>query len=411
MCIYITNPGPGFWSKHGKHKNSHTLHLPFYIARRYLFARKSHNAINIITLVSVIGVMVGTMALVVVLSVFNGFEKLILSLFNAFNPDIEITLAEGKTFSLEEFPLEELKNVPGLALYSEVLDETALLTYRDRQHLVTMRGVAPSFQAITGLDTLLVDGEYILEEGSLDYLIIGQGVAVMLDANINDFLHPMNLYVPKRGRTVSLQPAQAFNASSNYASGIFGVHSELDIEFILVPLRLARRLLEYDDEVTSLAINLEPQANYAQVQAEIEKLLGPGFRVKNPLQQQEFIYKIMKSEKWAIYFILTFILIIAAFNVIGSLTMLVLEKKADIHTLHSLGASKRIIRRVFLLEGIFISLGGALAGILLGGLVCWLQIRFGLVTIQAEGDFIIDAYPVAVKATDFGLVAFTVFAI
>ncbi len=387
------------------------MHFPFYIARRYLFAKKSHNAINIITLVSSVGVMVGTMALVVVLSVFNGFEKLILNLFNAFNPDIEITLTEGKTFRMDEFPLDELMKIPGVAVYGEILDETALITYRDRQHLVTMRGVSPAFQEITGLDTLMVEGEFMLREGDVDFFIIGQGVAYMLAANINDFLNPLHLYVPRRGRTVSMQPAQAFNASTNYASGIFQVQPELDMEYVLVPLRLARRLLEHDSEVTSLAVILHPDANRSRVQAEIASLLGDGFTARNPLQQQALIYKIMQTERWAIFFILSFILLIAAFNVIGSLTMLVIEKKSDIHTLHSLGASREIIRRIFLVEGVMISLGGALAGLVLGGLVCWLQIRFGLISIQADGAYIIDAYPVAVKWTDFALVAATVFGI
>lgn len=385
--------------------------FPFYIAKRYLFAKKSHNVINIITLVSVVGVMVGAMALVVVLSVFNGFEKLILSLFNAFNPDIEISLVEGKTFSLEHFPAEELQDIPGVLLYSEVLDETALITYLDLQHLITMRGVSESFRGITGIDTLLVEGDFILEQGDFDYIVLGQGVSYFLGANINDMLNPLTLYIPKRGRTLSLQPMQAFNATSNFASGVFGIQSEFDLEYVIVPIRLARRILDYNDEVTSIAVHIDSQYSHQQVQNEIEQLLGNEYLVKTRFQQQEFLYKIMRSEKWAIFFILGFILVIAAFNVIGSLTMLVLEKRKDIQILHSLGASNKVIKKVFLLEGIMISLGGALAGIVLGAVVCWLQIQFGLISIQAEGSFIIDAYPVVMKLTDFMLVTITVFCI
>ena len=374
-------------------------------------AKKSHNAINIITLVSLIGVMVGTMALIVVLSVFNGFEKLILSLFNAFNPDMEITLREGKRFSTEEFPLEELKQMPGVILYSEVLEETALLTYRERQQLVSLRGVGPVYRHITGLDTLMVEGEFLLKQGDTDFLVLGQGVAYMLGANINDYLHPLNIYVPRRGHTLSLSPAQAFNASSNYASGIFSVQAEFDLEYVMAPLRLARRLLDAPDEVSAIALRVDPSYNIVRLQQQIEALAGPQYEVKNRLQQQAFLYKVMRSEKWAIFFILTFILVVAAFNVIGSLTMLVIEKKKDIQILHSLGASARTIRRVFLTEGLLISLGGALSGLLLGGLICWLQLRFGIISIQAEGTFIIDAYPVAVKATDLLLVGLTVTAI
>lgn len=387
------------------------MSFPFYIARRYLFAKKSHNAINVITLVSVIGVMVGAMALIIVLSVFNGMEKLILSLVNSFNPDIEISLREGKTFSMAAFPADALQKVPGVAGYSEVLDETALLTYLDGQHLVKMRGVSESFRDITGLDTLMVQGAFVLQEGETDYLILGQGVAYMLGANINDFLNPLTLYIPKRGKTMSLQPAQAFNATSNFASGIFGIEAEFDLEYILVPIRLARRLLEYSDEVTSLAVFLDPQHDPELVQREVEALLGHDFQVKSRFQQQEFLYKVMKSEKWVIFLILTMILCIAAFNTIGSLTMLVLEKRKDILILHSMGASKQTIRKIFLFEGAMISIGGALTGIIGGAIICWLQIRYGIVAIQAEGTFIVDAYPVAMQATDFILVAFTVFCI
>lgn len=358
-----------------------------------------------------IGVAVGTMALVVVLSVFNGFENLILSLFNSFNPDMEIRLKEGKVFSIEDLPLEDLKNIPGVALYSEILEETALITYRDKQHLVTMRGVKDTYEEITGIDTMMVAGEFILEDGDADYLVLGQGVEVVLGANLNDFLNPLNLYVPRRGRSTGLQPSQAFQATSNYASGVFGIQAEFDMEYILVPLRLARRMLNYETEVTSLVIGLEPNASSARVQREIEDLLGPSFQVRNRLQQQDFLYKVMRSEKWAIFLILSFILVIASFNVIGSLTMLVIEKTRDIRILHNMGASKKVIRRIFLMEGVLISLGGALAGLVLGGLVSWLQMRFGIISIQAEGTFIIDSYPVQIKAIDFLLVALTVFGI
>jgi lipoprotein-releasing system permease protein len=376
-----------------------------------LFAKKSHNAINIITLVAVIGVAVGTMALIIVLSVFNGFEKLIMSLFNAFNPDMEISLREGKTFALEDFPLEELGNIPGVVVFTEVLEETALLTYRDRQHLVTMRGVGNDFSEVSGLDTMMIEGEFLLSEGDMDYFILGQGVAYMLGANINDYLNPINLYVPRRGPTIALHPAQAFNAYSGYASGIFGIQAEYDLEYIIVPIRLARHLLDYQTEATSIVVRIDPQFSQSRVQRQIQELAGDRFQVRNRLQQEEMLYRIMRSEKWAIFLILTFILIIAAFNVTGSLTMLVIEKNEDISILRSMGASNETIRRIFLLEGLMISLGGALVGIILGGLIAWLQMQYGLIAIQAEGTFIIDAYPVHVQGLDILLVAATVFLI
>ncbi len=386
-------------------------HFPLYIAWRYLFAKKRHNAINILTMVSVVGVAVGTMALVIVLSVFNGFEKLILSLFHAFHPDMEISLVEGKTFSPDELPVEEIKHIPGVIHYSEVLEEAAMITYRDRQHLVRIRGVGPAYEHITGIDTLLVQGEYLLRDNGRDYLLPGQGVAWIVNASIHDYLNPIDVYIPRRGRTAGLHPGRAFNSSSNYASGIFAVQSEYDTEYVLAPIRLMRRLLEYENEISSLVIRIDEGYNHNRIQEQLQQLVGPKFQVRNRLQQQEFLYRVMRSEKWAIFFILSFILVIASFNVVGSLTMLVIEKRRDISVLRSMGASRKLVKRIFLAEGCLISMAGALGGIFLGGLVSWLQMRFGLVALYAEGTFIVDAYPVDVQMPDLLLVGATVFCI
>ncbi len=387
------------------------MNFPFYIARRYLFAKKSQTAVNVLTLVALIGVSFGTMALVVVLSVFNGFENLILSLFNSFNPDMEIRLAEGKSFDMDEFPTEELKNIPGVLYLGEVYEETALLMYRERQHIVKLRGVDENYRYITGLDTMLLEGEYKLRSGDHSNLIMGQGVAYVLGANINDLLNPLTIYIPKRGRISGIHPAQAFNASSNYAAGIFGVQAEFDMEYVIAPISLLRYLTEYNNQVTSVMLAVDPSYNLRQVQQEVSALLGEDFIVRNRLQQEEFLYKVMRSEKWAIFFILTFIVIIAAFNITGSLTMLVLEKTRDIGILRSMGASLSMVKKIFLYEGFLISAGGAMAGIISGAFVSWLQTKFGLVKIQAEGTFIIDTYPIQTNILDFILVFFTVAAI
>ncbi|MFN2394543.1 MAG: FtsX-like permease family protein [Bacteroidales bacterium] len=384
------------------------MNFPFYIARRYLFAKKSQTAVNVLTLVAVIGVSFGTMALVVVLSVFNGFENLILSLFNSFNPDMEIRLAEGKSFDMDEFPAEELKNIPGVLHLGEVYEETALLMYRERQHIVKLRGVDENYRYITGLDTMLLEGEYKLRSGDHSNLIIGQGVAYVLGANINDLLNPLTIYIPKRGRISGIHPAQAFNASTNYAAGVFGVQAEFDMEYVIAPISLLRFLTEHNNQVTSVMLAVDPSYNLRQVQQEVSAIMGEDFIVRNRLQQEEFLYKVMRSEKWAIFFILTFIVLIAAFNITGSLTMLVLEKTRDIGILRSMGASLNMVKKVFLYEGILISAGGALAGIILGAVISWLQTEFGLVKIQAEGTFIIDTYPIQTNPIDFILVFFTV---
>ncbi len=387
------------------------MRFPLYIAWRYLLAKKKHNAINIITLVSMIGIGVGAMALVVILSVTNGLEKLIITQFNAFHADIEITPARGKTFQLSQFPLDELNSVQGVLYAGAVLDESGMVRYRERQHLVRLRGVDSLYHKITGVDTLIVEGVYELEKNDRNLLVLGNGVASILNVSIHDLLHPIEIFIPARGRTAGLTPAQTFRTSSNHACGIFAVQAEVDAEFVLLPLRLMRRLLEYDDEASSIVIEVEEGYRISTVYRRIAELAGPDYVVRNRMQQQEFLYKVMRSEKWAIFFILSFILMIAAFNIVGSLTMLVLEKRKDISVLRSMGASRKLIERIFLLEGVLISMGGALGGILLGGLVSWLQMKYGIIGIQAEGSFIIDAYPVVVKALDLILVAFTVFCI
>lgn len=353
------------------------MNFPFYIARRYLFAKKSQTAVNVLTLVAVLGVSFGTMALVVVLSVFNGFENIILSLFNAFNPDMEIRLVEGKSFHMDDFPAEEVQNIPGVLYLGEVYEETALLMYRDRQHIVKLRGVDENYRNITGLDTMLLEGEYKLQSGDFENLILGQGVSYVLGANINDFLNPLTIYLPKRGRVSGMHPAQAFNASTNYAAGVFGVQAEFDMEYVIAPISLLRFLAEHDRQVTSVMLGIDPAFNVRQVQRDVAAIVGAEFLVRNRLQQEEFLYKVMRSEKWAIFFILTFIVIIAAFNITGSLTMLVLEKIKDISILRSMGASLKTVRKVFLYEGIMVSSGGALIGLFLGGFVSWLQTQFG----------------------------------
>ncbi|MDR4988084.1 MAG: FtsX-like permease family protein [Bacteroidales bacterium] len=387
------------------------MRFSLYIAWRYLFAKKTHNAINIITLISMIGIAVGAMALVVILSVTNGLERLIMQQFNAFHADIEISPATGKTFSVDSFPLAEFDELPFIRHRSLVLEETGMITYREAQHLVSLRGVDPLYPKVTGIDTLIIQGVYAPEEEERNRFVLGNGVARVLNASIHDFLNPIEVFVPRRGRTTGLHPAQAFRSSANYASGIFAVQTEFDMEYVILPLRLMRELLQYENEVSSIMASLNHGVSHDRVQRQLQELLGPDYVVRNRLQQQDFLYKIMRSEKWAIFFILTFILVIAAFNIIGSLTMLVLEKRRDIAVLRSMGASRKMVERIFLLEGLLVSVGGALLGVLLGALISWLQMRFGLITIQAQGMYIIDAYPVFLKAGDILLVSFTVFCI
>ena len=386
--------------------------LPFFIAKRYLFSKKSHNIINIISGISVVGVTVGTMALVIVLSVFNGFESLIVSLFNSFNPALTISAKEGKTFHFDEFPADSIKNIPGVFVMTRVIEETALLKYRNKQFIATIKGVSPEFEAMSGLDTMLINGKFVLKSENQSHIILGAGVAYYLHASLSDPVNPITIFVPRRDGNIGGSIEKAFNSKSIFPSAIFSIQQDFDIKYAVVPLDFAKELLEYEDEVTAVELGISADADVDKIQKETKRILGEKYTIKNRFEQQILLYKIMKSEKWAIFFILTFILIIATFNVIGSLTMLILDKKKDIAILHSMGAGKQLIKRIFLIEGILISVGGAITGLILGAFISWLQQQFGFISLgNGSGTFVVDAYPVKIVLTDFLLVFVTVVSI
>jgi len=384
--------------------------FPFYIAKRYLIAKKSHNIINIISIISVIGVMVGTGALIIVLSVFNGFEGLVMGLFNSFNPDLKIEAIEGKTFTLSEDQSRKIKQIPGIAFVVETVEENALARFGDKQSIVMMKGVEDSFMEMTPLGDFMVNGNYTLGSSNRPAAVIGAGVAYYLGIYPEDFAVPMSLYLPKRTRkTLTGTPEQSFNSLPVHVAGVFTIQQEFDMSYVIVPITLARELLEYDREVTSLEIGLTYPADISQVKQSIRELLGADFQVKDRYQQQALLYRVMKSEKWAVFFILSMILVIAAFNMIGSLSMLIVDKKKDIAVLWSLGASKSQIRKIFFSEGMMISLAGGLLGLFLGGLLALLQQEFGFLRLGGgEGTYIVDAYPVKVQLLDFIYVMITV---
>ncbi|MCA1757232.1 MAG: ABC transporter permease [Bacteroidales bacterium] len=384
------------------------MKLPLYIARRYLFAKKSRNAINIISGISVAGVTTGTMALVIILSVFNGLEEMVKTIFGTFDPDIEITVSEGKVFTPSAAQLEGLKAIPGVEVWSMVLEENALLTYEESQYIATVKGVEESYSHITGLDSVMWDGEFILRsETGRSYAVVGQGVANYLGIGLN-FLSPINIYLPRRtGSASSISTANAFKREYIFPSGIFSIEQEFDSKYIFVPIDMMRNLLDYTTEVSAIEVKVTSGDYIESVQKSVTDLFGPGFTIKNSYQQHELFYKVMRSERLAIFIILAFILLIASFNIIGSLTMLIIEKKRDIGILQSLGAGNKLIKRIFLIEGWMISLLGAATGMILGVLICWLQQEFGLVKLQGD-TLIIDSYPVVVKLNDLLMVMATV---
>jgi len=383
------------------------MRFALYIARRYLFAKKSRNAINIISAISMLGVGVGAMALVVILSVFNGFDEVVKSLFNAFDPDIKITAVEGKVFDPNP-QLDELKQIPGVLAVAGILEENALLKYDDRQHIATIKGADESFIQVTGIDSMVYEGDMILKDRSRSYAVVGQGVAYSLQIGLN-FVEPLFVYMPKRvGRINLANPDNAFKRKYIYPSGIFAIEQDFDSKYVIVPIDFMRELLDYDDEVSSIEIKLDPQFDPHDTQEAIETLLGEDFLVQNRAQQNEVFYRVMKSEKWAIFLILTFILIIASFNIIGSLSMLIIDKKNDIRSLRNMGAGPGLISRIFLLEGWLISIVGSVIGIVLGTIISWVQDRFEILKLGGSGNFVIDAYPVDLQAGDVMLVWITV---
>jgi lipoprotein-releasing system permease protein len=361
-------------------------------------------------MISVGGITVGSMALIIILSVFNGFEGLVLNLFNSFNPDMKVTAIKGKTFETHAIPFERLQSLEGVERVVKVVEENALARFGDKQHIIVMKGVDEGFREMTPLDDFMLDGNYTLTANGRPYAVIGAGVAYYLGIYLDDFSDPMTLYLPKRTRkSLTGTPDQSFNSKSLPVAGVFSVQQEFDTEYVLVPLDVARELLEYGDEVTSLEISVRKGISTGQVQQEVQALMGPDFSVKNRFEQQSLLYRILRSEKWAVFFILSFILIIAAFNLIGSLSMLILDKKKDISVLWSLGASKRTVKRIFYAEGMMISLFGGLLGLLLGGLLAWMQQQFGLLKLGGgQGSYIVEAYPVQVQGLDFLLVLSTV---
>jgi ABC-type lipoprotein release transport system permease subunit len=368
--------------------------------------------INIISWISLAGITIGTMALIVVLSVFNGFEHLVIGLMNTFDADLEITAVKGKTFDPAILPGEEIRTQPGVLSYAGVLEENALMRYRGHQHIVTLKGVDEEYVRSSPLDSLLLDGEFVLNDGQVDRIVVGAGVAWFLEMNIHDRMSPAEIFLPRRGAVSTLNPLDAFNRELVFPSGVFSVQQEFDTRYAIVPLGMMRRLLEYHNEVSCIEIRLSPEADPPRVKERVEALAGPAFRVKDRMEQQETLYRIMQTERWAIFFILSFIIIIAAFNMVGSVSMLVIDKRKDMAVLWSMGAGRKVVRGIFFNQGLLLTAAGAAGGLILGALLCWAQQQFGLIRLGAsEGSFVVDAYPVRMVFSDFILVLFTVMAI
>ena len=383
------------------------MKLSLYIAKRYLFAKKSRNAINIISAVSVAGVAVGTMALIIILSVFNGLETMVSAIFNTFDPDIKITAAEGKTFIPDSTRLKLLAKVDGLSCYSLTIEDNALLKYGSREFIATIKGIDENYAMVSNIDSSMWEGQFILKnDKGRPYAIPGVGVAQYLGIRVN-FITPLEIIFPRKTGSTNFNAENSLNRKFIFPSGIFEVEKEYDSKYVYIPIDFARDLTETDKGVTTIEIKFKDRSDANKVQREIVKIFGKGFIVQNRYEQQAIFYKVMRSERLAIFFILTLILIIASFNIIGSLTMLIIEKERDIEILKSLGADNNLIRKIFIFEGWLISIIGAISGVIMGFIICWLQHRFGLVKLHSQ-SLIMDSYPVVMKIKDFVVVPITV---
>lgn len=390
--------------------------FPFYIARRYLFSKKSTNVINIISAISVTGVAVTTMALVIVMSVFNGFHDLVASFFTSFDPQISVVPAKGKAVAADDPLLTQMKKLPEVQVSTECVEDLALAMYGDKQAMVTVKGVENNFDSLTNIrDILYGDGDFTLQAANLQYGIPGIRLAQTLGigAQWDGFL---KIYAPKReGQLVDVtNPSDGFVSDSIISAGVvFAVNqSKYDKDHILTSIGFARRIFDRQGMITSLEFRLKPGSNLSAVKAEMQKIGGDKYRVLDRFEQQADTFKIMQIEKVLAYIFLTFILVVACFNIIGSLSMLIIDKKQDVATLRSLGANDKLITRIFLFEGRMISAIGAAIGIIIGLLLCWLQQTYGLVAMgSTSGAFVINAYPVSVHYDDVLIIFITVIAV
>lgn len=384
------------------------MNFSFFIAKKYFFSKKSANVINIISLISLIGVAFGTMAFIIVLSVFNGIENIVSSLFSSFDPDLRIELKEGKSFVTDSIIFNRLKEHQQVAYISYVIEENGLIEYDGKQMIATIKAVDDNFEEVTGVDTMIYDGNFILKEYPRSYAVVGYGIAAKLGITTN-LIYALKVWGPVRKEGITLNSNNAFNNEILSVSGIFSVQQEYDEKYVIVPIEFARELMDYGNRATAIEVKLNK--NSQKIQNEIKEIVGDSFTVKNRYEQKQLVYKIMKSERWAIFAILSFILLVSSFNIIGTMIMLIIDKKKDINTLNSVGADLDSIRKIFLFEGWLISVAGAVIGLILGLSITLAQQFWGLLKLPTNGSFVSNVYPVDVHFGDTVLVFGVVIAI
>ena len=384
------------------------MKLEFFIAKHYLFSKKSTNVINLISFISIVGITIGTAALIIILSIFNGLEDLIISRYNTFDPDLKVLPIKGKTLPIDSTLLLKIKKIQGIKAVIPTLEDNILVKYGKSYHPAKIKGVTTDFLKTSGLDSMITYGEYTIYKNNIPVALVGQNIVNTLNIN-TQFLSPMVIYAPRRIKKVTVNPEKAFIQKPIYAAGIFSVEPDID-NYIIVPFEFAAELLQYENSASTLEIYTGNSINQKKIIRQLQEIIPEG-KILDRLQQHKFIYKILKSEKMITYLILTLIIILASFTLIGSLSMLIIEKKEDIKILLSLGMNTERIKKVFLTEGMTISIIGAVLGVMLGLILVWIQEKYGIVKLYSSdgtANFLVDYYPVKVIFSDILLVFFTV---
>lgn len=376
------------------------MKLPLRIAKRYLFSKKSTNAINIIAGIATIGMGVGTAVLIIILSVFNGFEEVVLDLYNDFYPDVEVLPVEGKTFVPDSAQMVLINDLPSVGKVSLSLTENAHFQFQDRDYIATLKGVDSVYAEVTGLANHVVLGDYIKTRGEQAVLLLGVGVYSQLRAAVEEGAQPVMVSTPKPGLQAGFTGLQTLNRQRMLPVGVFAVQPQFDDRYAIAPLASVQRLLRYSNQVSAMEISVAPNHSPSQLAKELSNVLGPDFTIKTRFEQDAELYKVLKTERWAIFAILSFILFIISFNITSSLSMLVIEKRRDIGILRALGMKSNGIRSIFFFEGMLNGILGAVGGLLIGSAICLAQMQFGFIRIDENTTFILDAYPVLLRWSD-----------
>ncbi len=392
------------------------MKLPVFIARRYLLAKKSHNLINIVTWISIISVCVATFAMIFVLSVFNGFNVVISDMIHQFSPDLNISPAKGKTINLSEFPLDKIKEIEGVDFVFPTITEDVLFKNSNKQQIGQVKGVPEDYNKVSRIrGTILNDTIFIVSNNNINFGIPGAGMAYYLGINVYQPYSSIQVYAPKRGKASSFNLENSFNSSKLIVTNVFSTQQEIDERMVLAPFKWLSELTEYEGLATDVEVfvkstsqQVNKSTSLRNIKKEIKEILGEDYKVQDQYEQQETLYKMMKAEKLAVYLILTFVLIMATFNVIGSLSMLIIEKRKDISVFKAMGADKKLIKKIFINEGLLISVVGGILGLIIGIIAVLIQQHFGVIRLGNGGSYIIDAYPVALEMLDVVLVFITI---